>query len=273
MGAPLFTAGITDRGRTRKRNEDAFIADPELGLAVVADGMGGHPAEDVASALATSTVREHLSGRSRQPSSAPPHPGSPSALGESLVAAVRAADALVRSDAAQNYARAGMGSTVTALLVRPDEARMAIGHLGDSRAYLYVGGRLRQLTRDHTWVQEQVDARTLPPAQAWSHPWGHVLTQALGVGEDTQPQLVQDEARPGHIYLLCTDGLTSMLPDRDLERVLEEMIPKGLDSCARALVGAANQRGGADNITVVLLEVGDAVALPGDAERDATQAA
>ena len=100
-----------------------------------------------------------------------------------------------------------------------------------------------------------------------------MLTQALGVGEDIQPQLVEGEARPGHIYLLCTDGLTSMLPDRDLERVLEEMIPKGLDSCARALVGTAKQRGGVDNITVVLLGVGNTVALPGDAERDATQAA
>ena len=171
--SPCFTAaGFTDRGRSRHRNEDAFLTDPKLGLAVVADGMGGHRAGHIASTIAAAELRRQLTTRGRLPSSRGAQAGSPSPLGERMVDAVKSADARVRSDAASAPERAGMGTTLTALVVRCEELRTIIGHVGDSRAYLYEKQRLRQLTRDHTWVQEQVDRGALPVERATGHPWG-----------------------------------------------------------------------------------------------------
>ena len=146
-----------------------------------------------------------------------------------------------------------MGTTLTALILRRDEGRAAIAHVGDSRAYLYEEGRLRQLTRDDTWVQQQVDAGRLSAAEARLHPWSHVITQGIGVGEEVRPALVERELAPGQTYLLCTDGLTTMLADAAIESILEDALPDGLEAATRALVAAANAHGGNDNITVVLV--------------------
>lgn len=192
----LATAALTDRDRQRRRNEDAYVLDPDRGIAVVADGMEGHPAGDVASALAADEVERHLVGGRPPPSPVPSQPGSPSALGERMVEAVRVADARLRSEAGANARRKGMGTTLTAMMIRPDEGRVTIGHVGDSRAYLYEGCRLRQLTRDDTWVQEQVDAGTLSRGQARMHPRGHVLTKGVGVGDGIRPGLLEGETVP-----------------------------------------------------------------------------
>ena len=253
---PSFTAaGLTDPGWIRPRNEDTFIADPELGLAIVADGMGGHRAGHIASAMATAELRRQLTAQGPLPSSRGARTGSPSPLRERMADAVRSADARVRSDAALAPDRAGMGTTLTALVVRCEELHTIIGHVGDSRAYLYEKKQLRQLTRDHTWVQEQVDRGALPVERVTDHPWGHVLTQGVGVGDDISPELLEQDASPGQLYLLCTDGLTTMLPDTALERTITEALPGGLDATARALVAEANERGGLDNITVVLVSI------------------
>jgi protein phosphatase len=252
----LETAALTHVGRRRLRNEDAFVLAPELGLAVVADGMGGHPAGDVASGLAGSEVRSHFSdppARSGGPPQADPR--SRSALGEAMAAAVVRADARIRSEADSDPGRAGMGTTLTALVIARDEGRAVIGHVGDSRAYMYERGGLRQLTRDHTWVQQQIEAGALAPEDAHGHPWAHVLSQALGVGDGIACDVIERETTPGQVYLLCTDGLTTMLPDVAIERTLGDALPEGLDAAAQALVDAANEQGGVDNITVVLVAI------------------
>ena len=255
MPTRFTAAGFTDRGQSRSRNEDAFLTDPDLGLAVVADGMGGHRAGHIASAMASAELRRQLTSLGPLPSSRGALAGSPSPLGERMADAVMSADARVRSHAASAPERAGMGTTLTALVVRCEELRTIIGHVGDSRAYLYEKQRLRQLTRDHTWVQEQVDRGVLPVERAPDHPWGHVLTQGVGVGDDISPELLEQDASPGQLYLLCTDGLTNMLPDAAMERTIAEALPGGLDATARALVAEANERGGRDNITAVLVSI------------------
>lgn len=253
--AQLQAAAATDRGRVRRRNEDAYVLEPDLGLAAVADGMGGHPAGDVASRLASEELRARLSRVDALPSFTPRQPASRSPMGASMAAAVLSADARVRAAAESDEEQAQMGTTITALLFDAERARAVVGHVGDSRAYLYDDGRLRQITRDHTWVQQQIERGALREAEARGHPWAHVLVQALGVGDPVEPEIVELEARAGQLYLLCTDGLTTMLPDVAIERALADALPRGLDATARALVEAANDRGGVDNVTVVLVRV------------------
>ena len=246
-------AGATDRGRVRRKNEDAFEADADLGLALVADGMGGHPAGDVASHLAADRSHAWRSELSFLPSSLPPGPGSRSPLGESMAEAVVSTDAQIRAVGAADERYVEMGTTLTVLLLDPAGGRAVVAHVGDSRAYVYDDRRLRQLTRDHTWVQQQIEKGALDPSQARGHPYAHVLAQALGVGAAVEPDVVELDAHAGQVYLLCTDGLTNMLSDQAIERVLEDTLRSGLEETARALIDAANARGGTDNITAVLL--------------------
>jgi protein phosphatase len=209
----------------------------------------------VASGLAGAEVRSHFAAPIGADGAPDSDGGSRSALGRTMADAVGRADARIRSEADADPERAGMGTTLTALLVARDGGRAVIGHVGDSRVYIYDGDRLRQLTRDHTWVQQQIDAGALAPEDARGHPWAHVLSQALGVGEGIACDVIERVVAPGDVYLLCTDGLTTMLPDRAIERTLEETLPGGLPVVARALVDAANARGGVDNITVVLVAI------------------
>ncbi len=173
-----------------------------------------------------------------------------------MAEAVVGADRRIRSEAAGSSEREGLGTTLTALLLEPADARLVIVHVGDSRAYLIGrGGGLRQLTRDHTWVQEQVDAGALPAGEARGHPRANILTHALGVSDRVTPDVLERDARPGDVYLLYTDGLTNMLTDVVIERIVRESAALGLAATARALVDAANEAGGIDNITAVLVEV------------------
>ena len=252
--APFPTAATTDRGRSRLRNEDSHLVDPQLGLVVVADGMGGHPAGDVASALAAQEVGRRMRGAIEgAPASSSTESASP--LGERMLRAVLMADARVREAGAAESSHSGMGTTLTALAAHPDGTRVVIAHVGDSRAYVLEGGRIRQLTRDHTWVEEQIAAGALTREQARGHRWRHVLTQAAGVGDEITPELLELDAWPGQLYLLCTDGLTNMLTDLAIERTLEDALPRALEGATWALVDAANDRGGIDNVTVALLSI------------------
>jgi protein phosphatase len=239
-----LVAAATDRGRARVRNEDAHRVDGAYGVLVVADGMGGHPAGDIASALTVEEIVRHL----RASASSEP-------AGARMREAVVSADAAVREGAAADASRQGMGTTVAALLAQPGEERVVIGHVGDSRAYLFEQGRVRQLTRDHTWVEDQIAAGRMTREQARGHRWGHVLTRAVGVGDAIAPDVLEVNATPGQVYLLCTDGLTNMLTDLAIERTLEDTLARGLEATAWALVDGANDRGGIDNITVALLGI------------------
>jgi protein phosphatase len=242
----------SDIGRARQRNEDSVRVDGALGIALVADGMGGHPAGDLASRIAADEAFTRLrallttDGQGRMSSSR---------LGEGMAESVRAADQRVRAAGRENPALDGMGTTLTVLLVEASSERFLIAHVGDSRAYRFRAGSLEQLTRDHTWVWEQVEAGRITREQAWSHPHGNIITQAIGVDAPAEPDVLESLARPGDVFLLCSDGLSGMLRDAQIESVLAASLPGSLEDAAAALVAAANQEGGKDNITVALLRV------------------
>lgn len=230
-------AGHTDVGRVRARNEDALLQRPLRGLVVVADGMGGHAAGDVASRITVDV----LDDRTRDPG--------PDAA-ETLADAVRAAHEAIHKAARADPELQGMGTTVTALRVHDDGALIA--HVGDSRAYRWRDDSLDQITKDQSWVQEQVDAGVLPPERARSHPLSSVLTGALGIEDrELDVQLHQLAIEAGDTFLLCSDGLTGPLSDPEILAVLQDA--DDLDAAARALVDAANAAGGPDNITVGLV--------------------
>lgn len=246
----LAFAGLTDQGRVRARNEDALLLRPDRGLFAVADGMGGHAGGDVASRIAVDVLDERLVAAGRETDD------------DRLAAAIRDAhDAILRAARAET-ALAGMGTTLTALIVRADGTAL-LGHVGDSRAYLVRDGALEQITRDQTWVQEQVDAGRLTPAQARVHPFSAVITCALGIEDRALDiQLLHPAVRSGDVLLLCSDGLTARLDDDDLGALLGDPARRGLadraglEDAARALVDAANDAGGPDNVTVALVRIG-----------------
>ncbi len=234
----LFS-GHTDVGKVRARNEDALLQLPLRGLAAVADGMGGHAAGDVASRIAV----DILDDRTREMGPDPAH---------TLADAVRAAHQAILKAARADPELQGMGTTLTALRVHEDHGAV-IAHVGDSRAYRWRGDTLEQLTRDQTWVQEQVDAGTLSAERARNHPFASILTGALGIEDrDVEVEVLEPEVEPGDTFLLCSDGLIARLEDDDILAVLQAH-PDDLDAAAHALVDAANEAGGPDNITVALV--------------------
>jgi protein phosphatase len=245
-------AARTDVGRKRARNEDALRVDARLGLAVVADGMGGHPSGDVASTVAIEAFVDALVPRLPGPRDGI----SGSALGAAMAEAVHAADGRVRREALADPSRRDMGTTLTTFALPPGATGALIAHVGDSRAYRLRAGRLEMLTRDHTWVWDEVVAGRLTPDDAWEHPLRNRLTQAIGVDAPVEPDVAEFGARAGDLFLLCSDGLTEMLRDPEVAEVLRRTLPQGMEAAAAALVDEANRLGGRDNITVVLLEVG-----------------
>ena len=242
-------AGGTDVGRVRRGNEDNLLIDAERGLFLIADGMGGHAAGEVASALAVETVTRTLaieSGKGK------------AELGNALRAALRAAQSRIVKESQNNPRTAGMGTTLTACVLLP-EGEYQLGHIGDSRAYRLRQGHLEQLTPDHTWVQQEIDAGRLPPEGARTHPFAHVLTRVLSADAFQEPDLLSGTARPGDLFLLATDGLTGMLEDAEIRDILSEDRP--LSELVGRLIERANAQGGVDNITAILLRV-----LPADRE-------
>ena len=234
----LRTAAHTDVGLRRRGNEDRFALDPELGLCLVADGMGGHSAGQVASALAAETVLVSLRERK----------GSEASASEKLRGALEDANRVIYQAARQNTEYAGMGTTVVALLVEGERA--ALAHVGDSRAYRMRGGRIRQLTDDHSVVGELLRRHEITADDARDHPHRHMLTRALGVRGHVEPDLAELALTRGDRFLLCSDGLTNHLEDHEMAKLSAEF--DDLDACCAALIKLANRRGGEDNITVVL---------------------
>jgi len=243
----LTLAGSSDIGRVRRRNEDSLALAPELGIAVVADGMGGHPGGDVASRTAAERALEGLRGA-----------GTRGSIELAMSETVLAAHAAVLDHGAREIGLAGMGTTLTALFADVGTGAWCVGHVGDSRAYLLRRGVLRQLTRDDTWVQQKVDAEELTPAQARRHPCGHILTQCLGSDAPPRVQVLTGSLEPGDLFLLCSDGLVGMLADEELAATLRAHAgpPEAdVEGAARTLVASALERGGHDNVTVALVSV------------------
>jgi serine/threonine protein phosphatase PrpC len=243
------TAALSHPGRRRRHNEDSYVIQPPL--FAVADGMGGAKAGEVASGLAAAAVQES---------------GNDGESGEDRVAAlIEEANRRVFRRAAEDRDVSGMGTTMTVALVEDD--RVAIGHVGDSRAYLIRGGELEQLTDDHSLVAELVRSGKLTPEEAESHPQRSVITRALGTEADVDVDTFSVEASPGDLFLLCSDGLTTMVDDLTILGAVEQH-RANLQEAAKALVNAANRGGGEDNITVVFFEVGEAREEPGERTED-----
>ena len=235
--------GATDVGRQRSRNEDSYLVSPERRLYAVADGMGGHAAGDVASRTAIETL-DRLVGPVRDTADVAERT-------RELVEATRAANAAILADAEREPERAGMGTTLSVLSVLPTGDTYLISHVGDSRIYQLRDGVLTQLTVDHTWVQRQVDLGKLTPRRARVHPYASVLTHALGVDEEERIDTLMGTVRPDDLYLLCSDGLTTVLEDRVIREILGGA--GTLEGMADGLIAEANREGGPDNITVVLI--------------------
>ena len=251
--------GLSDVGRTRTRNEDSLSLVPELGVAVVADGMGGHPGGDVASRIAASTAAKVLA--EELGAGAEKYDDATTRLSVAMRRSVLRAHLEIRAEGEREPELDGMGTTITALIVDPLSDVYVLGHVGDSRAYRFRRGRLEQLTRDDTWVQERVEAQILTVEQARRHPFSHLLTQCLGLEDTPTPHIMHGSVQAGDAYLLCTDGLVGMIDDDALAEILvrelgEDGEPVAGESTLQALLDAANAAGGFDNITAVLLTIG-----------------
>lgn len=240
----IRSAGRTDIGRKRQNNEDWLLVDEGLGLFVVADGIGGQSGGEVASRMAVETLR----GRLQELGSAAGEETNAAALASGF----RTANRRILESAVGNPALEGMGTTLTALLLRG--ADMHVAHVGDSRAYLLRDGSLEQITDDHGLVAEQVRAGLATPEQAKRSPYRHIITRALGMRPDLEIDLRTFGTRQGDVFLVCSDGLTEMVEDRMIERILQEHQP---EQAVAELIAAANGNGGVDNISVVVVRIGD----------------
>ena len=235
----LLANGSSDRGLVRKVNEDSICVEEGLGLFAVADGMGGHAAGDIASAMAVDVLRYHIRKSGDVPSS------------NRLALGVRLANKVVYEAARDNEARHKMGTTVAAAL--SDGDRLSIAHVGDSRVYLVRSGSIMQLTEDHSLVTEQVKQGLMTKEEAEHSAVRNVITRALGQAPDVEVDLKDLYIADGDSILLCTDGLHTMVPD---EVILSTVAPaRHPESACEALIDAAKERGGEDNIAVVLIYV------------------
>jgi serine/threonine protein phosphatase PrpC len=252
----LTWAGLTDVGRKRTGNEDAFIVDPELGLYVVCDGMGGHASGEVASAMTTEEVHTFVANRADGDRSLP-YKGEPGAsLGELVLSnAIQHANDKVFVAGMRDPHLEGMGTTVVA--VAEYEEHLVLAHIGDSRIYRLRDGVLEQVTRDHSLLNHKIDLgelRTQEEIDAFKH--GNVIVRAIGLKDYVRPETAVHERVPGDLYCLCSDGLSDMVDDWSIESVLEAN-RDDLEEACTILVRMANERGGKDNITVVLVRVDD----------------
>jgi protein phosphatase len=243
----------SDVGRKRKGNEDALFLNPEQKLYVVADGMGGHAAGEVASRVAVDAINEFvtLTGGNEEITWPFGLDESISYEGNRLKTAIRHANRRVLEATRESAEYEGMATTVAAVLVDGDTAHIA--HVGDSRIYLWGRDGISLLTSDHSWVNEQIQSGVISPEQARSHPLRNVVTRALGGRSDLVVDIQARRMGPGEVLLLCSDGLTTMIGDEDIASILEDAAGD-VARAAGALVDEANERGGEDNITVVLLK-------------------
>jgi protein phosphatase len=247
----LAWGAATDTGRVRTENEDAFVAEPLV--YGVADGMGGHAAGEVASAIAAGTLRDRLGGGAESVDVA--------------VAAVVEANAAIFQGAHGNAAQRGMGTTLTAMVVLTGEdgaaQRLALVNVGDSRTYVMRAGRLRRVTIDHSYVQELVSTGHITEAEARSHPRRNIVTRALGIEPNVRVDTWVLPFVQGDRYVLCSDGLVDEVDDDEIASLLAASPTPQI--AAEALVAAANEHGGRDNVTVVVVDVLDGDELPQDA--------
>ncbi|WP_353177351.1 PP2C family protein-serine/threonine phosphatase [Delftia acidovorans] len=243
----------TDVGRRRDNNEDAVTIHPSAQpwpIAVLADGMGGYNAGEVASAMAISLVSVALQSVATETPAANT-PQARQELQQSLANALNLANAAILTAAQKTPGCRGMGTTIITAALLP--GLLMLAHLGDSRAYGWREGQLLRLTRDHTWLQEEIDAGRIQDHEARQSGLGHLLTQALGVTPDVTPDFNEWPLQPGDRILLCSDGLTDMLDDQAIAALFTQSSP--LPVLLTSLLAAANEAGGNDNISAALIEI------------------
>jgi len=242
--ARLLYSARTDVGMIRSGNEDNFAVDAngDRGLFVVADGMGGHAAGEVASEMAVQIIGLELAGLRNIDDNA---------SGDKVMDALKKANRNIHDRTIAEVDKQGMGTTASVLIVANN--RYLIGQVGDSRVYLLRDGALKQLTKDHSYVQEQVDAGFLTPEQARYHPYSNVITRCVGASPEVQPDVYQGDVKVGDLFLVASDGLTGMVDDRRLHTLL--MSRAEPERKVHSLIAEANGRGGLDNITAIVVQV------------------
>jgi protein phosphatase len=238
----LFAWGVSDVGRKRDHNEDSYLVAPPIGLFAVADGMGGHQAGEKASRMAIEIVEREV----KDASDAKSLDGD--AAGQAIKTAAQRAGAAIFDAAQADPEMSGMGTTLTALLLRGGRAHVA--HVGDSRCYLYRDGKCQQLTDDHSWVSEQVRAGLLSQEEAKESKFKHIITRSVGFERDVQVDANAVTINPGDCFLICSDGLSNYLEGDEIAKVMTAHFYRQVPAL---LIALANDRGGEDNITVVLV--------------------
>jgi protein phosphatase len=276
------SAALTDLGLRRPANEDSYVSRPGLGLHVVCDGMGGHAAGEIASRLAADTIEAFIQQTEGVTADfAWPYRYNPDwgIDGNRLASALRLANKEIAQRVMDEPALRGMATTAVCLLLGIRESGLGsregsgpapipnpqsptpravpalFAHVGDSRAYLWRDGHLDQITRDHSWVEEQVSLGVLSEAEARQHPWRNLVTRAIAGADEPRVELTPVSLEPGDRVLLCSDGLTSPLTNAAIAGILARTPPGGPDDLCQALVDAANAAGGPDNITVIVVEI------------------
>lgn len=237
------SCAISDVGRKRQKNEDSYLINDELNLFIVADGMGGHAGGEYASRIAIQTIEQKFQDNLKAP------------VAESeviLKAAIQDAGLKIVAKAEEDRALKGMGTTVIALHL--DGKHGLLGHVGDSRGYLFRDGVLEQLTEDHSLVNEQVKSGLITAEEAKTHQFKNIITRSVGVTTEVDVDVISKKLKSGDAFLLCSDGLSNLVETREMEKELREKEPI---LAAKYLVDLANKRGGDDNITLVLIEVLD----------------
>ena len=247
-------AARTDPGLRRSRNEDSFCANPDLGLFVVADGMGGHAGGEVASALAVNeiqTIIETTTTLGPQDTWPAPFDSHVGMDGNRLKAGFSMANFRIAQRVEKTEELRGMATTAVAILFSGGKA--ALAHVGDSRAYRLRAGRLTRLTADHSWVEEQIQAGMLTEAAAREHPWRNIVTRALSGTDDLNVDVTELEIEAGDRLLLCSDGLPTVVPDDEIEKMVSGSTD--LQAVCDELVSRANAAGGPDNVTAIVVDV------------------
>jgi len=253
LSQALRIVSRTDPGIVRPHNEDAVAADAAHGVAVLADGMGGYNAGEVASGMATTLITTELARALESVQPQDPDPQSRRPQAERLLREqILKANASIYQSAQSQPQYAGMGTTLVTCLFYDN--RMMVAHLGDSRLYRMRDGGLTQLTRDHSLLQEQIDSGLLTPEQAKTAQHKNLVTKALGIDPSVDPEIREYRTAPGDIYLLCSDGLCDMVSDEDIAMALEAL-GANLELAAEQLVQMANDNGGRDNVSVILVRV------------------
>lgn len=248
----IQAVGLSDRGLKRGHNEDSLSVVSDVGLYIVADGMGGHNAGEVASRQAIESIVDFLRRCQNEDVTWPfAHEPNLNEHENMIVTAVKLANRDVCNLSLEHQEYSGMGTTLVTLMKFPGERKVAIAHVGDSRCYCLRDGRLSQVTLDHSWVAEQLQKGIITADEAKNHRWKNVITRALGNKLDVEVDVQTNDIQPGDTYMLCSDGLSGMVDDETLERIMVEN--PDLEECVRQLIQSANSVGGLDNISVILV--------------------